>query len=157
MDDRIDTAKERERMDALDAARALIGPLIGYTPGPWEAAIYDDVGFINVPPGVGFEQGDFKPGDARLIASAPDLRDMVATLADALEAEREENVRLRGNVRAMTRQLELIANHRRSCHRYDDDMGHARRDFDSEDWKLIEYAARAALIDTATLNPEGIE
>lgn len=72
--------------DPIAAARAMIEPLTGYTPGPWEAVIYDDYGFIYIP--LSGYDGDFKPSDARLIVAAPDLRDMVATLADALETER---------------------------------------------------------------------
>lgn len=74
--------------DLIAAARAMIEPLTGYTTEPWEAVIYDDYSFIVVSPS-GYD-GDFKPSDARLIAAAPDLRDMVATLADALEAERSK-------------------------------------------------------------------
>lgn len=72
--------------DPITAARAMIEPLTGYASEPWEASIYDDVGYILFPL-IGYD-GDFEPDDARLIVAAPDLRDMVATLADALEAER---------------------------------------------------------------------
>lgn len=71
--------------DLIAAARAMIEPLTGDTPGPWDASgltVYDTCmdGVASCHAGA----------DARLIATAPDLRDMVATLADALEAERAE-------------------------------------------------------------------
>lgn len=69
--------------DPIAAALALIEPLTGYTPKPWEVTIYDEDGFIMVQLSGYF--GDFKPNDVRLIAAAPDLRDMVATLAIALD------------------------------------------------------------------------
>lgn len=75
--------------DPIAAARAMIEPLTGYTPKPWSKhkclcghpscnqytiSTQGSVGFV--------------VADARLIVAAPDLRDMVPTLADALEAER---------------------------------------------------------------------
>lgn len=71
------------RIDPIAAARALIETLAGYTPGPWDASgltVYD-----TCMDGVASCHAD---ADARLMAAAPDLRDMVATLADALETER---------------------------------------------------------------------
>ena len=41
--------------------------------------------------------------------------------------------------------LDLIATHRAKCHEHDEDMGHALRDFDIEDVRLMEFAARTAL------------
>lgn len=95
--------------DPIAAARALLEPLTGYTPGPWQttsdhslnacanvSAGYHDVatlygGSEDVPqPAEGEPWGPhpIRDATARLIAAAPDLRDMVSTLADALEAER---------------------------------------------------------------------
>lgn len=95
--------------DPIAAARALIEPLTGYTSGQWRAvsdhplnacanvrAGYHDVatlygGSEDVPQPVEGEPWGPHPirdATARLIAAAPELRDMVATLADALEAER---------------------------------------------------------------------
>ena len=97
--------------DLITAARALIEPLTGYTPGPWwTSGKYSgrEMGcsIIAANPSVGPAPGNPTrgqvafatailntdarrcEGDARLIAAAPDLRDMVATLADALDAER---------------------------------------------------------------------
>lgn len=89
MTDHIDTAAEREKLAGL----------AGFTPGPWFAGRdYEDGPFVA---GGGYclintvgPELDREP-NARLIAAAPDLRDMVATLADALEAERAKNQRLR--------------------------------------------------------------
>lgn len=87
-----------DHIDTIAAARALIEPLTGYTPGRWQCsradlASYDaDTGaqVSYLYPGDGervrFET-DNPVEDARLAAAAPDLRDMVATLADALDAE----------------------------------------------------------------------
>ena len=44
--------------------------------------------------------------------------------------------------------LDLIARYRYDCHAYDDDMGHPLRDFDVEDVRIMEYAAKTALGDT---------
>ena len=97
--------------DPIAAARAMIEPLTGYTPGPWwTSGKYSgrEMGcsIIAANPSAGPAPGNPTrgqvafatailntdarrcEGDARLIAAAPDLRDMVATLADALEAER---------------------------------------------------------------------
>lgn len=41
--------------------------------------------------------------------------------------------------------LRLISSHRRRCHEHDEDMGHDLREFDLEDLKLMEQAARSAL------------
>ena len=108
--------------DTIAAARALIEPLTGYTPGPWVGVnmVHADHGGPMTPEEIAeyvcncvklgdpnrflFVSGDHDdgsdadichtgngprgPANTRLIAAAPDLRDMVATLADALEAER---------------------------------------------------------------------
>lgn len=79
--------------DPIAAARALIEPLTGYTPKPWKQG-------QNNPDRVS-KGGEYiancnpthqshprTENNARLMAASPDLRDMVATLADALEAER---------------------------------------------------------------------
>lgn len=86
--------------DPIAAARALIEPLTGYTPGPWaEITPANNLWHPRV-----FASGSKficmvdnsddtqrqRINDARLIAAAPALRAMVATLADALEAERAE-------------------------------------------------------------------
>ena len=74
--------------DPIAAARAMIEPLTGYTPGPWSVSEYDGTGYV-YGPAQGYDDG-FDLEDARLIATAPDMRDMIATLADALEAEQAE-------------------------------------------------------------------
>ena len=97
--------------DPIAAARALIEPLTGYTLGPWwTSGKYSgrEMGcsIIASNPSAGPAPGNPTrggvafatailntdarrcEGNARLIAAAPDLRDMVATLADEAEAER---------------------------------------------------------------------
>ena len=82
--------------DPIAAARTMIEPLTGYTPRPWKAwqprhdesvpVRIDELGIT-----IAYvHQGAVTSAhnNARLIAAAPDLRYMVATLADALEAER---------------------------------------------------------------------
>lgn len=96
--------------DPIAAARELIEPLTGYASEPWEASIYDDVGYILFPL-IGYD-GDFEPDDARLIVAAPDLRDMVATLADALEAERAENQRLRASLQECLEIVDRVSDKR---------------------------------------------
>lgn len=82
--------------DPIAAARALIEPLTGYTPWPWKAwqPRHDESVPVRTD-GLGITIAYVHQGavtsahnNARLIAAAPDLRDTVATLADALEAER---------------------------------------------------------------------
>lgn len=81
--------------DPIADARALIEPLTGYTPGPWAvdmsyqwpskvraAPPFNDRWICDASSGL-----PHTLSNARLIAAAPALRDMVATLADALEAE----------------------------------------------------------------------
>ena len=83
-------------------------------------------------------------------------RDRWKARAEKAEAERDEEKRLAEQwmlgARAMeqklsiaTEALHLIATHRSNCHDYDDDIGEERREFDAEDVKLMEYAARVAL------------
>lgn len=102
--------------DPIAAARAMIEPLTGYTPKPWwTSGKYSgrEMGcsIIAANPSAGPAPGNPTRGgvafatailntdarrceaNARLIVAAPDLRDMVATLADALEAERAERER----------------------------------------------------------------
>lgn len=90
--------------DPIAAARAMIEPLTGYTPGPWRALdesecySHDDGNTVSVAIGkrdnhaFALAMHNFSDrivdANAALIAAAPALRDMVATLADALEAER---------------------------------------------------------------------
>lgn len=82
--------------DPIATARAMIEHLTGYTPKPWAvdmsyqwpskvraAPPFNDRWICDASSGL-----PHTLSNARLIAAAPDLRDMVATLADALEAER---------------------------------------------------------------------
>lgn len=79
--------------DPIAAARALIKPLAGYTPGPWAvdmsyqwpskvraAPPFNDRWICDASSGL-----PHTLSNARLIAAAPALRDMVATLTDALD------------------------------------------------------------------------
>lgn len=77
----------------IAAARALIEPLTGYTPGPWKAwqPRHDESVPVRTD-GLGITIAYAHQGavthagnNARLMAAAPALRDMVATLADALD------------------------------------------------------------------------
>ena len=96
--------------DKIEAARALIEPLTGYSPGPWEVvtdlpAIAIAAGnhravqtpnqnnyrhFGRSEPWLGI--GTFS--NAALIAAAPALRDTVAALADLADAQAQEIARL---------------------------------------------------------------
>ena len=76
--------------DKIATARALIEPLTGHTPGPWDASgltVYDTCmeGVASCHAGA----------DARLIAAAPALRDTVAALADLADAQAQEIAELR--------------------------------------------------------------
>lgn len=69
----------------------------------------------------------------------------VAEMLDAIKALTAENDHLKARVEELEGVLSIIANHRSECHSYDDDAGHQRRDFDAEDVRLMEYAAKSAL------------
>lgn len=58
---------------------------------------------------------------------------------------RAEIARLQAQIETAKEALRIIASHRRECHEYDDDCGYGRRTFDSEDVRLMEWQARAAL------------
>ena len=102
--------------DKIQAARALIEPLTGHTPGEWVmsathptnacanvrcdyihiATLYG--GDSDVPsPAEGEPWGPqpIRDANARLTAAAPALRDTVAALADLADAQAQENARLR--------------------------------------------------------------
>jgi hypothetical protein len=94
--------------DPIAAARALLEPLTGYTPGPWVSRhrgtrkdVERGADHFRITTGLEADDPDAvaivsvlwrsnRAENAALIAAAPDLRDMVATLADALEAERAD-------------------------------------------------------------------
>lgn len=89
---------------------------------------------------------------AALEAASGDAGERGVYSGPMIDALLEENATLRTEkhadaeaIGAMRDALDLIATHRAKCHAHDDDMGHQRRDFDAEDVKLMEYAARAAL------------
>lgn len=85
--------------DKIQAARALIEPLTGHTPGPWEFDVPEDesveigAGILSIA-GLYEAAPDALP-DARLIAAAPSLRDTVAALADLADAQAQEIAKLR--------------------------------------------------------------
>ena len=91
--------------DKIQAARALIEPLTGHTPGPWEIDAPEDesveigAGILSIA-GLYESAPDALP-DARLIAAAPALRDTVADLADLADAQAQENARLKGIIAKM--------------------------------------------------------
>ena len=116
-------------IDHIAAARALIEPLTGYTPGPWRAvsnhplnacanvrAGYHDVATLygsseDVPQRVEGEPWGPHPirdATSRLIAAAPALRDMVATLADEAEADAAEIVSLQDLNTALVAEVEKL-------------------------------------------------
>lgn len=118
--------------DPIAAARALIEPLNGYTPGPWDASgltVYDTCmdGVASCHAGA----------DARLIAAAPVLRDMVATLADALEAERAK----------VAAAHEAVANIARSHIYYDSAGSGFREDEFNDDIRTLTPADAQASLD----------
>ncbi|SIT74561.1 hypothetical protein [Pontibaca methylaminivorans] len=100
MTDRIDTAKERGKLAALE----------GHTPGPWQVRDCDSVGHrctnyyqeiwsenfdVLVTTEVTRAHGDGGRENIRLIAGAPDLKATLAAALDALNAARMEIERLR--------------------------------------------------------------
>ena len=95
--------------DKIQAARALIEPLTGYTPGPWSA--HRANGEINGGESGGYpvmeinqdtydrvsasvKMDDQEWADLQLAAAAPALRDTVAALADLADAQAQEIERL---------------------------------------------------------------
>jgi len=84
---------------------------------------------------------DLEQFRADIAVSAVEYADaLIAALGDTatIAAQAAEIERLRGA-------LDLIARHRYDCHAYDDDMGHPLREFDVEDVKIMECAAKTAL------------
>ena len=91
--------------DKIAEARALIEPLTGHTPGPWEAFGGVGIGVTPVDPSegdvascCGFSSGRDEREEldnAALIAAAPALRDTVAALTDLADAQAQENAELR--------------------------------------------------------------
>ena len=97
--------------DHIAAARALIEPLTGYSPGPWEVvtdlpAIAIAAGnhrVVQTPNQNNYRHfGRSEPwlgigtfSNANLIAAAPALRDTVAALADLADAQAQEIAELR--------------------------------------------------------------
>lgn len=68
-----------------------------------------------------------------------------------LDVARAQNARIAeqdAKIASLVDALQNIATHREKCHAYDADMGHVPREFDIEDLKIFEYAARAALATT---------
>lgn len=65
---------------------------------------------------------------------------------DAIEAA---VLKERERVDVLTKALEQIRDHRRSCHAYDADVGHELRSFDDQDLLLCEAMATSALKATA--------
>lgn len=59
-------------------------------------------------------------------------------------SKRSVEEELRRVVRLKTEALEEIGRWRKDCHAHDADMGHEPRDFDSEDWDMVESFARRA-------------
>lgn len=161
--------------DKIAEARALIEPLAGHTPGPWEVGIDDGGNPLSGRPGVfapaeldcgivhwdGFVQEYWRSarGDneihanARLIAAAPDLRDTVAALADLAEAQAQEIAKLHEALTASgATKAAYIGEFRQSVRCIDEDGDEVWGDVLIE-WTVIEeimaaIRARAALGDT---------
>lgn len=91
----------------------------------------------HTPPTIYMTEVDYEDPDFPLVwaSISPDSGGTPYALAAPLLARIEQ----------LEAALKLIANHRKECHEHDDDMGHPSRDFDGEDWRLVEYAARAAM------------
>ena len=90
------------------AIRAQMEALAGFTPGPWKVSPTDDTNVITHDREMVAEiAGDYNDpdlwpimeADTRLIAAAPDMRETILALCDALDAERAENERLRAMIR----------------------------------------------------------
>lgn len=77
--------------DQISAARALIEPLTGHTPGPWQVDAPEDES-VEIAARIFAIAGLYETApealpDARLIAAAPALRDTVVALADLADAQ----------------------------------------------------------------------
>lgn len=64
---------------------------------------------------------------------------------DTLRAQSAHIAAQDAKIAKLVEALRLISSHRRRCHEHDEDMGHDLREFDLEDLKLMEQAARSAL------------
>ena len=85
--------------DKIQAARALIEPLTGHTPGPWQVDAPEDES-VEIADRIFAIAGLYETApealpDARLIAAAPALRDTVVDLADLADAQAQEIAKLR--------------------------------------------------------------
>lgn len=88
--------------EKIAAARALIEPLTGHTPGPWQVDAPEDES-VEIAARIFAIAGLYETApealpDARLIAAAPALRDTVAALADLADALAQENARLKATL-----------------------------------------------------------
>ena len=86
------------------AIRAQMEALSGFAPGPWKVSPTDDTTVITHDRNMVAEiDGDYNEPDlwpimeanARLIAAAPDMRETILALCDALDELRADNERLR--------------------------------------------------------------
>ena len=110
--------------DKIQAARALIEPLTGHTPGKWRLRGPEGVACMNgysvtaptpegpgfptpsatgeycmaYPPPHGSDRTAVQKANAALIASAPALRDTVAALTDLADAQAQENAKLKSKL-----------------------------------------------------------
>lgn len=96
--------------DKIAEARALIEPLTGHTPGPWQVDAPEDES-VEIAARIFAIAGLYETApealpDARLIAAAPALRATVAALADLADAQAQENARLKVTIRALDLVLE---------------------------------------------------
>ena len=90
------------------AIKAQMEALSGFAPGPWKVSPTDDTNVITHDREMVAEiAGDYNDpdlwpimeADTRLIAAAPDMRETILALCDALDELRAENDKLRAMIR----------------------------------------------------------
>lgn len=138
-------------MEILEAAK----------PGPWKLG----TGYEQETPGlyVSDRNGDIVFADMEGSLTEADAAfivyndpEKVGKMLDRIDELELENAALRlridaletavGSVGRLTEFVKEASSWRERCREYDDDMGHAPRDFsDDEDWEILEKAARQVL------------
>jgi len=69
----------------------------------------------------------------------------VERLTKERDIARDDIAALSGAIEPALEFIHEVARWREKCHEYDEDMGHEPRDFDEEEWDILERAARRVL------------